>query len=59
MGNGFVEVQNKSKVPFGVFIETPDNSNSFDLVLIFFIYINAFFTCFHLGKENSLFWLEF
>lgn len=43
MGIEFVEVHNKSKVLFSLFVETPTNSTYIILVLIYFRYAHSYF----------------
>ena len=41
MGVDFVEIWSKSKIPFLVSVETPNNSTS--VVLVYFLQIHSFF----------------
>lgn len=41
MGVDFVEIWSKSKIPFWVSVETPNNSTS--VVLVYFLQIHSFF----------------
>ena len=42
MGVDFVEIWSKSKIPFWVSVETPNN-NSTSVVLVYFLQIHSFF----------------